>query len=75
MSGTADELVVFGGPANLVSREVPQLSRLKQMQAVYPLAFGQPRQEDLLSYLSHYGASTTSESTSSSYRISLAPSD
>ncbi len=58
-----------------LSREVPQLSRLKQMLAVYRLAFGQPRQEDLLSYLVHYGASTTSESASSSYRISLAPCD
>jgi hypothetical protein len=58
-----------------LSREVPQLSRLKQMLAIYRLAFGQPRQEDLLSYLSHYGAGATSQEASISYRISLAPAD
>jgi len=58
-----------------LSREVSQLSRLKQILAVYRLAFGQPRQEDLLSYLSHYGVGTASENESSSYRISLAPAD
>ena len=34
-----------------LSREVAKLQRLKQMLAVYRLAFGQPRQEDLLAYL------------------------
>jgi hypothetical protein len=58
-----------------LSREVPQLSRLKQMLAVYRLAFGQPRQEDLLAYLSHYGIGTASQGASISYRISLAPTE
>jgi Helicase conserved C-terminal domain len=58
-----------------LSREVPQLSRLKEMLAIYRLAFGQPRQEDLLSYLNHHGTGTASENPSSSYRISLAPRD
>lgn len=34
-----------------LSREVAQYQRLKRMLAVYRLAFGQPRQEDLLCYL------------------------
>ncbi len=58
-----------------LSREVPQLSRLKQMLAIYRLAFGQPRQEDLLSYLSHYGVGPAAQGTNSSYRIRLAPAD
>jgi hypothetical protein len=35
-----------------MSREVAQLEILKRQLAVYRLAFGQPRQEDLLAYLS-----------------------
>lgn len=35
-----------------LSREVAQFRRLKRMLAIYRLAFGQPRQEDLLCYLS-----------------------
>jgi hypothetical protein len=34
------------------SREVEQLARLKRGLALYRLVFGQPRQEDLLTYLS-----------------------
>lgn len=34
-----------------MSREVAQLRRLKQMLSVYRLAFGQPRQQDLIAYL------------------------
>ncbi|MFW0854374.1 hypothetical protein QMS86_00415 [Cronobacter dublinensis] len=36
------------------SREVGKLKRLKQGLALYRLAFGQPRQEDLLSSLSRH---------------------
>lgn len=35
-----------------LSREVAQFQQLKRMLAVYRLAFGQPRQEDLVCYLS-----------------------
>jgi hypothetical protein len=55
------------------SREVAELRRLKQMLAIYRLAFGQPRQEDLLSYLSEHTTKGESESQNSAYRISLAP--
>jgi hypothetical protein len=56
-----------------LSREVAQLRRLKQMLAIYRLALGQPRQEDLLSYLTDYTTKGESESKSSTYRICLAP--
>ncbi|MGA1984523.1 MAG: helicase-related protein [Acidobacteriaceae bacterium] len=56
-----------------LSREVAELRRLKQMLAIYRLAFGQPRQEDLLSYLSDHTTKGESESQNSAYRISLAP--
>jgi hypothetical protein len=56
-----------------LSREVAQLRRLKQMLAIYRLAFGQPRQEDLLAYLSDSTIRGDSDSQSSAYRICLAP--
>ena len=56
-----------------LSREVAELRRLKQMLAIYRLAFGQPRQEDLLSYLSDHTTKGESESQSSAYRICLTP--
>lgn len=40
-----------------MSRETGQLERLKKQLAVYRLAFGQPRQEDLLAFLSERGLS------------------
>ena len=55
------------------SREVAKLQRLKQMLAIYRLAFGQPRQEDLLAYLckarGHQGEWTGTHSQ----RICLTP--
>lgn len=39
-------------PLFVLSRELGKLERLRQGLAVYRLAFGQPRQEDLMSYLS-----------------------
>jgi len=56
-----------------LSREVAQLRRLKEMLAIYRLAFGQPRQEDLLTYLSCIQADSNVNSERESYRISLAP--
>jgi hypothetical protein len=55
-----------------LSREVPKLQRLKEMLAIYRHAFGQPRQEDLLAYLSKTGASDGAEGDAH-HRICLAP--
>jgi hypothetical protein len=54
-----------------LSREIAQLARLKQMLAIYRLAFGQPRQEDLLEYLGASASITVEGNTQ--FRISLAP--
>lgn len=54
-----------------MSREVAQLKHLKRMLSIYRLAFGQPRQEDLLSYLAD--ASRDGTNDQSMLRISLAP--
>lgn len=56
-----------------LSREVAKLQRLKEMLAVYRLAFGQPRQEDLLAYLSGIGASRSPHDESDQHRIRLTP--
>jgi hypothetical protein len=56
-----------------LSREVAKLQRLKQMLAIYRLAFGQPRQEDLLAYLSGAGVSGDSACESGHHRICLTP--
>lgn len=56
-----------------LSREVAQLRRLKQMLAIYRLAFGQPRQEDLLAYLSDNTNRGDSNSQRNACRICLAP--
>ena len=53
--------------------EVAKLQRLKQMLAVYRLAFGQPRQEDLLAYLNKAGTSDDSKGERGNYRICLKP--
>jgi hypothetical protein len=56
-----------------LSREVAKLQRLKQMLAVYRLAFGQPRQEDLLAYLHKAGASDAPDGENGIHRICLTP--
>lgn len=56
-----------------LSREVAQLRRLKQMLAIYRLAFGQPRQEDLLEYLGKGALGECDPSNARRYRISLIP--
>ena len=50
------------------SKEESRLVRLKQSLALYRLAFGQPRQEDLLEFLAR-----DSEDDMSEFRISLQP--
>ncbi len=55
-----------------LSREVAKLQRLKEMLAIYRLAFGQPRQEDFLAYLSKTGVSNGPEGEAPQ-RICLAP--
>ena len=44
-------------PMLLMSREVGQLQRLKRGLALYRLAFGQPRQEEMLAFLGENGGS------------------
>jgi len=56
-----------------LSREVAQLRRLKQMLAIYRLAFGQPRQEDLLAYLNASPPQSDFGSGDGAYRICLTP--
>lgn len=53
-----------------LSREVAQLERLKKQLALYRLAFGQPRQEDLLSYL---GGRELPEGAADAWRVCLEP--
>lgn len=53
------------------SKEVGKLKRLKQGLALYRMAFGQPRQEDLLFSLSHNG--NYKSYNSSDWLISLEP--
>jgi len=60
-------------PLLSLSREVAQLRRLKEMLAIYRLAFGQPRQEDLLAYLSDKNEPKNEEDNRGSMRIRLAP--
>lgn len=55
------------------SREVGQLHRLKQNLALYRLVFGQPRQEDLLAYISQNVGTSDAEHATASWRISLQP--
>jgi hypothetical protein len=56
-----------------LSREVAKLQRLKEMLAVYRLAFSQPRQENLLAYPNSVGNFRESKNTSDEHRIRLAP--
>jgi hypothetical protein len=58
-------------PMLSLSRETAQLDKLKRELAVYRLAFGQPRQEDLLAYL--VGRSPFDVSESDRWRIRLEP--
>lgn len=53
-----------------MSREIALLAKLKRQLALYRLAFGQPRQEDLLAYLS---ARELPEGALDAWRVSLEP--
>ena len=55
------------------SREVDQLRRLLGSLAVYRLAFGQPRQEDLVEYLRRRRDEYAGDRDLEQFRISLAP--
>ena len=57
------------------SREVDQLRRLLGSLAVYRLAFGQPRQEDLVEYLRRRRDEDAGDRDLEQFRISLAPPD
>ncbi len=57
------------------SREVGQLDRLKRSLALYRLVFGQPRQEDLLAHISENVELSDAEQMTTSWRISLQPSE
>ena len=59
-------------PALPYSREIPRLARLKRAVAVYRLAFGQPRQDDLLVWLESL-AGTLTPAELADLQISLRP--
>lgn len=60
-------------PILYYSKEESHFSRLKKMLVVYRLVFGQPRQEDLLKYLTEQLATEKEDYDLDSWRISLAP--
>lgn len=60
-------------PAIPVSRDVERLSALRRALAVYRLVFGQPRQEDLLSYLLSRMPESEVASALGDLRIDLSP--
>lgn len=55
------------------SKEDPHFRRLKRMLAVYRLVFGQPRQEDLLEYLTNRISENQECQELNTWRISLEP--
>ena len=55
------------------SKEDPHFRRLKRMLAVYRLVFGQPRQEDLLEYLTERVSENQECQDLNTWRISLEP--
>lgn len=55
------------------SREVRQLARLKRGLALYRLVFGQPRQQDLLGYLSEKLPDQDIQETVDKWKIDLSP--
>jgi hypothetical protein len=61
------ERSVLGFP---MSRDLANWERLKSLLALYRLAYGQPRQEDMIELLSKRGASTESLD---SLRLDLSP--
>lgn len=55
------------------SREVTRLAWLKRSLTVYRLAFGQPRQDDLLEYLQHLVGADMDSSMLDDLQIRLEP--
>jgi len=68
--GAAIERTVLAQP---LSREVGRTSDLRRALAVYRLAFGQPRQEDLLAYLEQVMSQEQLEVLAAELRIDLTP--
>ena len=60
-------------PLTPYTREVGQLARLKRGLALYRLVFGQPRQEDLLEYMSRVVPQERSDELVAQWRIDLTP--
>ena len=56
-----------------LSREQGQLRRLKRGLVLYRLRFGQPRQEDVLDYLSGVMTEEEQEQSAGKWRIDLSP--
>jgi hypothetical protein len=69
-SGAAIERTVLAQP---LSREVGRSSELSRALAVYRLAFGQPRQEDLLAYLEQVMPEEQLRALAADLRIDLTP--
>ena len=59
-------------PALPLSREIEKLEQLKRSLAVYRLAFGRPRQDDLAAYLANLSDARRVQVTDA-FRIDLAP--
>ena len=55
------------------SKEEPHFRQLKRMLAAYRLVFGQPRQEDLLEYLTDQAGGDSNHRELNMWRISLEP--
>jgi len=55
------------------SREEPHLRKLKRMLGLYRLVFGQPRQEDILTYLATRMTETEATEAASQWRVDLSP--
>ena len=60
-------------PLTPYTREVEQLARLKRGLALYRLVFGQPRQQDLLEYMSRVLPQEQSDELVAQWRINLTP--
>lgn len=60
-------------PLTPYTREVEQLARLKRGLALYRLVFGQPRQEDLLEYMTRKVPQERVDELVDQWRINLAP--
>jgi hypothetical protein len=68
--GAAIERTVLAQP---LSREVGRTGELRRALAVYRLAFGQPRQEDLLAYLEQVMSPEQLMALAAELRIDLTP--